>query len=116
MGLARRVADHRLAGSEYRGHDDVLRSGHRRLVEEDLGSPKPVRLHAVDLLGADVGAKRGERVDVRVEPAPPDDVPARWRDDRLAMAGEERPGEEDGCADAAAELLVELELRDARVR
>jgi len=35
----------------------------------------------------DVGAKADERVDVGVEPPPADDVPARWRDDRLAMAG-----------------------------
>ena len=116
VGLARRVADHRLARRQHRGHDDVLRSRHRRLVEEDLGSPQAVRAHAVDLVGADVRAKHRERVNVRVEPAAPDDVAAWRRDDGLAVAGEKRPREEDGCADTAAEHLVELELRDARAR
>ena len=41
--LARRVADHRLALREHRGHDDVLGRHHARLVEEDGLAAQAVR-------------------------------------------------------------------------
>ena len=62
----------------------------------------------------DLGAELGERVDVRVEAPPADDVAARRRHADRAEAREQRAGEEERRAHAAAELLVELALLDVR--
>ena len=75
---------------------------------------KTLGAHLVPLSGLDLGAERGERVDMGVDPAPADDVSARRRHRGGAEAGEQRPREEDGCADLVAELLVELRRRHAR--
>ena len=113
MGLAGSVADDRLAFGEHRRHDRVLGAHHRRLVE--------VHPLADELLGAEVvgavdlhrHAELGEGVDVGVEPAAPDHVASRGRHDGPAEAGEQRPGEQERRADLAAEIGVELGLRDA---
>src|SRR5207302_1668148 len=109
--LARRVADHGLAAGENGGHDRVLRPGYARLVEEDVRRAQAVRPHPVLPVRLDLGAELRERVDVRVEPPPTDHVAAGRRDDRLSVAGEQRPGQQHGGPDPRAELLVELRLR-----
>ena len=109
--LAGGVADHRLAAREHGGHDRVLSAGHARLVEEHVRTAQAVRPHPVAAVRLDLGPELGERVDVRVEPATADDVAARRRHDRPAVAGEQRPRQEHRRPDARAELLVELRLR-----
>ena len=71
-----------------------------------MGAPRALPSDAVTPFRRARRAEAGERVDVGVEPPAADDVTARRWDDRPAMAGERRPGKADGCADAAAELLV----------
>jgi len=61
----------------------------------------------------DLRAKLLERMDVRVDAASPDDVPARRRNDRVAEAREQRTCKQDGGANTPAQFLVELGLRDA---
>ena len=108
--LAGGVADHRLALGEHRRHDDVLGRHHARLVEEDRLAAQPRRAHLEAAVDLDLDAELGEAVDVRVEPATPDHVAAGRRHDRGAEAREQRTGEQEGRADAAAQLLVELGL------
>ena len=114
MGLAGRVADHRLAGRERSGHDGVLGRHHARLVEEDLGASEPVGSHRVAAVQLDLRAELGERVDVRIEAAPADDVTARRRHRRLAEAGQQWPCQQERRADARAEALVRARPRDVR--
>ena len=51
---------------------------------------------------------------MRIEAPAPDHVAAGRRDGHPAEAGKQRAGEQERGADAAAELLVELRLVDAR--
>ena len=108
--LAGGVPDHRLALGEHGGHDDVLGRHHARLVEEDRLAAQPRRAHLEAAVDLDLDAELGEPVDVRVEPAPPDHVAAGRRHGRAAEAREQRAGEQERGADAAAQLLVELGL------
>ena len=71
---------------------------------------EPVGRELVDPVDVHVGAERGERVDVCVETAPPDDVASRRRHGDAAEAREERPGEEEGRANLARELGIEIGL------
>ena len=61
----------------------------------------------------DLGAELLERVDVRVERAAADEVAAGRREQDVAVAREQRAGEQERAADAVGELLVDLGLRDA---
>ena len=108
--LAGRVPDHGLAGSEHGGHDRVLGRHHARLVEEDVVAPQAAgRLQLVmHLPELDLCAQPRERVDVRIETAPPDHVAARRRDGRAPEPREQRAGEQERRAHACAELRVEL--------
>ena len=67
-----------------------------------LGARKRYVRSAVDL-----GAQAGEREQVRVDAPAADDVAARRRHVGAAEAREQRPGEQDGRADALRERLVE---------
>ena len=69
-----------------------------------------VGAHVVRVAGLDLDAQLREAVDVRVEPAPADDVAARRRDDRGSRANEQRPGEQERRAHLRAEVAVELRL------
>src|SRR5262245_14875190 len=53
-------------------------------------------------------------MDMRVDAAPADHVSTRWGDDGTALAGEQRPSEQERCPDSTAELVVELYGVDAR--
>ena len=89
--LAGGVHDRRLAGGERSGHDGVLRPGHRRLVEEDLRPDEAVRLHVEAPVGRDLRPEARQRVDVRVEAPPADDVSAGRRHDCLAQRATSGP-------------------------
>ena len=97
------------------GHDDVLGRHHARLVEEDRLAAQAGRAHLVARRRSSISAPSSrERVDVRIEAAAADHVAAGRRHGRAAEAREQRAGEQERGADAAAELLVELGLVDAR--
>ena len=112
--LAGRIPDHRLALGEHGRHDDVLRGHHARLVEEDGLAAKPGRAHLVAPVDRDLCAELREPVNVRIEAPAPDHVAAGRRHGDPAEASKERTGEQERRPDAAAELLVELRLVDAR--
>src|SRR5829696_2849419 len=113
VGLTGGISDHGLAAGEDRGHDRVLGPCHRRLVEEEVRALEPGRrLHPEPPVRVDLGAEAFECVDVRVNTPPTDDVSARGRNDGLSLACKERSGEQDRGPNSAAELLVELVLRD----
>jgi hypothetical protein len=113
MRLAGGVPDHGLALGQHGGHEHVLRRHHARLVQEDRLPAQLGGAHLEAAVDVDLDAELCEPVDVRVEPAPPDHVPAGRRHDRAAEACEQGPGEQERGADAAAQLLVELGLADA---
>ena len=56
----------------------------------------------------DRGAEGAEGVEVRVEPPAADHVAARRRQQRLAEAREQRPGDEEGGPDALGQRRVDL--------
>ena len=60
----------------------------------------------------DVRAERAERVEVRIEPAAADHVAAGRRQQRRAEAGEQRPADEHGGADALGQVGVDLGRAD----
>ena len=74
---------------------------------------QPVGRELVDAVDLDVGAERGERVDVRVEAAPADDVAARRRHRHPSEAREQRTCEQERGANLARELCVEVRLAHA---
>ena len=92
------------------GHDRVLRAHDRCLVEVQRAAAEPVGRDLVDTVDVDIGAERGERVDVCVEPTPADDVAARRRHGDAAEACEQRAGEEERRANLARELGIEVGL------
>ena len=94
------------------GHDRVLGAHHRRLVEVHALADEARRAQVVGAVDLHLDAELGEGVDVRVEPPAPDHVPARRRHDGAPEAREQRPGEQERRADLAAEVGVELGLRD----
>ena len=112
--LAGRVPEHRLALGEHGRHDRVLRAHDGGLVEVHARAAQPVGRELVDAVDLDVGAERGERVDVRVEPPAADHVATRRRHGDPAEAREQRPGEEERRANLARELGVEVGLRRRR--
>ena len=76
----------------------------------------PTRPFGAKVVGAvdlHLDAELGEGVDVGVEPPAADHVAARRRHDGPAEARQQRAGEQEGGADLAAEVGVELGLRDA---
>jgi len=83
MRLGRGVRDHGLARSERRRHDCVLGGHHRGFVQMDVRASQPAR-QLVPLAELERRTQLGERMDVRVEPAPADDVAARRRYARAA--------------------------------
>jgi hypothetical protein len=94
--LARRVDQRGVALGKHGGHHGVLGGGHGRLVHEEAGAGQPVRRAQGEVaLDLDLGAERGEGVQVRVDAASTDDVTARGRHEDLAAAGEQRSGQED---------------------
>ena len=82
-------------------------SRYMRLPTRPLGSEV---VGAVDL---HLDAELREGVDVGVEPPAADHVAARRRHDGAAEARQQRAGEQERGADLAAEVGVELGLRDA---
>ena len=98
---------------ERSGHDRVLGAGHAGLVEEHPRADQRA-FELVVLADRDPRAERVERVHVRVDATPADDVAARRGHDRLTAAGQQRPGEEDRGPNLAAQLLVQLVRRDLR--
>ena len=110
--LAGRMADDRVALGEDGGHDRVLGAHHRGLVEVHPLADEAVRAQVVGAVDLHLDAELGEGVDVGVEPPAPDHVAARRRHDGAAEARQERAGEQERRANLAAEVGVELGLRD----
>ena len=102
--LAGGVRDHRLARRERRGHHGVLGAHDRRLVEVDVRAAQRAARARSAAEYSTARAELGERVDVRVEPAPADHVAARaaarWRG-RGARAAGRRAGTRRGCGSRA---------------
>ena len=112
MGLAGGVGDRRRARRQRRRHQGVLGAHHRGLVHEDrAGAESAVGRGQLDpAVALDPGAEVDEGVEVGVEPAAADEVAPRRRHPRLAEARQERPGDEEGGADAVREVAVDLDL------
>ena len=83
---------------------------HGRLVHEEVAGPQAaVRRGQADVaVDAHVGAERAEGVEVRVQPAAPDHVAARRRQQRGAEAREQRAADEHGGADALGQVGVDV--------
>ena len=111
--LAGRVHQGGLALGERGGHDGVLGAHHARLVEKDVLADELVGAKLEPAPDRDLGAELLERVDVGVERPAADEVAAGRREQDVAVAREQRAGEQERAADAVGELLVDLGLRDA---
>ena len=111
--LAGRVADHRLAGGQRGGHQDVLRRHDGRLVHEDLGGAQAADGRVDDdvALVPEARAERGEAVEVRVEAPAADHVAPGRRHRRAAEAREQRPGQQERGADRLGAAAVDLRVR-----
>ncbi len=114
--LRRRVADDGRAGRERRRHQRVLRAHHGRLVHEEVARLQAAvgRAQADVARVLDVRAERAERVEVRIEPAAADHVAAGRRQQRLAEAGEQRPGDQERGADPLGQGGVDVGLASPR--
>ena len=106
--LAGGVAKDRRASRGGRRDERVLRRGHARLVEKDVGADERLRAQLELLVGRDVGAESLEREEVRVEPTTTDDVAAGRRQRDLTAAREQRAGEQDRRANLSAEIRIEI--------
>src|SRR5437764_1042895 len=94
--LACGVADHRLAGGQDRCHDGVLRRHDAGLVEEDVvAAQPPACAHLETAPELDLRPELRERMDVRVEPSPADDVAAGRRHAHCAETRQQRSREEE---------------------
>ena len=62
----------------------------------------------------DGDAQRAQAVEVRVQPPPADHIAAGRKKDGPAVAGGQGAGQQDGGADAAAEVGIEAPLRTFR--
>ena len=114
--LAGCVADDGLARRQRRDHDGVLRRHDAGLVEEDGLAAQRAAAHLVAAADVDLRTELCERVDVRIEPTAADHVTAGRRRADRAEPREQRAGEQERRPHPAAELLVELLLRDVRRR
>ena len=112
--LGRRVADDGRAGRQRGRHQRVLRAHHRRLVHEEVARPQAAvgRAQADVAAVLDVRSERAERVQVRIQAAAPDHVAAGRRQQRLAEAGEQRPGDQERGADLLGQVGVDVGLGD----
>ena len=105
--FCRRVVDQRVSLGQRRGHDGVLRRGHRRLIEEHFFAFERARAHAVLVRGdLDLRAERFQREQMGVHAAAADDVAAGLRDVCRSAAREQRSGQENRGADSLRELCV----------
>ena len=105
VGLRGGVANRGRARREGGRHERVLRPHHAGLVHEEVACAQAVRrVHLVAAVDFHPGPQRAQRVQVRVEPPPADEVPAGRGHVCLADAGEQRAGEQERGADAAREL------------
>ena len=110
--LAGGMADDRLALGEHRRHDRVLGAHHRRLVEVHALADEACRAQVVGAVDLHLDAELGKGVDVRVEAPASDHVAAGRRHDGAPEPREQRAGEQERGADLAAEVGIELGLRD----
>ncbi len=105
--LARRVAEDRGAlGGRGRG-EGVFRSGDARLVEKNVGAAQRLRGEVKVAIAADHRAELLQREEVRVEATATDHVAAGRRQAHFPAPRQERRGEQDGRADARAQLGIE---------
>ena len=114
--LARRVENDGLARRERGGHEDVLRRRHRGLVEEDPGAAEFASEREGFLSRNRVRPQGAEALEMRVEAAVADGVAPRRRQDGATEPRQERPCEEEGCADFRRQLGLDprrLETRGA---
>src|ERR671923_909909 len=114
MRLAGGIDENRLSGREYGRHQGVLGRHHARLVEEDVLPAQGAAAHLVASSDLYSGTELGEGVDVWVEAPAPDHVTAGRRRADAAEPSEQRPGQQEGCAHPAAQVVVELALRQVR--
>jgi len=83
-----------------------------RRLEQEPAAAQSANAHRVIALGLDLDAQLDKRLHVRVEAAAADHVTARRRDLDRARARQQRPGEQEGGADAPAEIGIEIGLDD----
>ena len=109
--LAGGVIDRRHPLGQHGSHQDIRRSGHGSLVEQHISAFQLACLYLVYLpLGvvAKASAQLLDSHEVRVQPASPDLVATRFRDQRPAEAGYQRAYDHHGTPQAttlAQELL-----------
>src|SRR5207249_10840203 len=82
------------------------------LVEEDVLTAEGAAAHLVAASDLDVSTELREGVNVRVEPAASDHVASRGRDGDGSEPCEQRAREQERGTHPAAQLLVQVLLRD----
>ena len=90
------------------GHQRVLGAGHRRFVEEHVGSAEARRAELIAIRERVLGAELLEGEEVSVHAPPTDDVSAGRGQDDLSASREHRPGQQDGRANLRAKGWIQL--------
>ena len=109
------VVDHGRAGRQRGSHQGVLGRHHRRLVHEEVAGVEPVRRVQVHVGAVEphVRPERSECVEVRIEAAAADHVPAGRRHVGAAEAGEQRTRQQERRADALGPFAIDVRMADA---
>ena len=79
MRLARGVANNRRPFRKHRRHQRVLGAGDARLVEKNVFATQTIGANIKAIVDVNFRAERAQRVQVRIEPPPPDHIAAWWR-------------------------------------
>jgi hypothetical protein len=111
LGLARGVLDDGAALGERRRHHQVLAAGHGRHVEDDRRALQPLALDVdVAVIEDDLGAHRGEPLQVLIDRPRADGAAARLRHPGPTEARDQRAEHHDRRAHGLHQIVGRLEL------
>ena len=109
MRLGSRIADDSCPAGGNRSHQDILRGSDGGLIQQDIGAFETFRIEPKS--GAGVIYFRTERLERQVmciQTAAADHIPARRRKVEAPGAGKHGAGQQDGGADAPAQVRVQV--------
>ena len=113
LRFARGVLQHGLPLGKYRGHHKILRAGDSHHIGADHGALQAAGArHDIAVLDVDIGAQRGQALDMLVDRALPDRAAAWQAHARLAKARDQRPEHQDRRAHGLDELVRRLECAE----
>lgn len=113
MRLAGSIGERSRAFGEHCRHNRIFRTGNRCFIEEDRRSNQLDSRKIQRSFNRDPCTKFLQRKDMRVNPAPPDRIPAWRRKHCLAEASCQRPSKQNRCPHLSSKLFGHLIARNA---